>query len=64
MLNLDRTLLARALTNIIENALHAMAGGGAPTIAASAAYSRAVRLSVADTGAGMDEDALRRIFEP
>ena len=30
---IDRTLFARALTNVIENALHAMPGGGAITIA-------------------------------
>jgi signal transduction histidine kinase len=59
----DRTLLSRALTNIIENALHAMPGGGALAITARADAST-VRLSVADTGSGMDEEALRRIFEP
>jgi signal transduction histidine kinase len=30
--NIDRTLFARALTNVIENALHAMPGGGRLTI--------------------------------
>jgi signal transduction histidine kinase len=59
----DRVLLARAITNMIENALHAMPGSGTLTIAAAAAGSR-IRLSVADTGTGMDREALRRIFEP
>ena len=59
----DRVLLARALTNMIENALHAMPGGGALTIKAVAGPS-SIRLSVADTGTGMDPEALRRIFEP
>jgi signal transduction histidine kinase len=59
----DRVLLARALTNMIENALHAMPGGGTLTIAAAAVAS-AIRISVADTGTGMDPEALRRIFEP
>ena len=59
----DRVLLARALTNMIENALHAMPGGGTLTIKAEAGPS-SIRLSVRDTGTGMDAEALRRIFEP
>jgi nitrogen fixation/metabolism regulation signal transduction histidine kinase len=59
----DRTLLARALTNMIENALHAMPGSGTLAIKAVAAGST-IRLSVTDTGTGMDAEALRRIFEP
>ncbi len=63
MVVIDRVLLARAITNMIENALHAMPGGGTLTIRAEAAPST-IRLSVADTGTGMDPEALRRIFEP
>jgi signal transduction histidine kinase len=59
----DRVLLARAITNMMENALHAMPGGGSLTIKAEAGPST-MRLSVADTGSGMDPEALRRIFEP
>src|SRR4029079_2467255 len=59
----DRTLLSRALTNIIENALHAMPGTGSLT-AKAAAGPTSIRLSVSDTGTGMDQEALRRIFEP
>jgi signal transduction histidine kinase len=59
----DRVLLARAITNMIENALHAMPGGGTLTIKAVGLPS-SIRLSVADTGTGMDPEALRRIFEP
>jgi signal transduction histidine kinase len=59
----DRVLLSRAITNMMENALHAMPGGGTLTITAEAAAS-VVRLSVSDTGTGMDAEALRRIFEP
>ena len=63
ILLLDRTLTARALTNIIENALHAMPSQGVLHIAARREDS-AVRLSVTDTGVGMGEDALAHIFEP
>jgi len=34
-ISIDRTLFSRALTNVIENALHAMPGGGRLVIAAS-----------------------------
>jgi signal transduction histidine kinase len=61
--HVDRTLIARALSNIVENALHAMPGTGSLTIDA-AAEPDAVRLSVTDTGVGMDEEALGRVFEP
>ena len=76
--SLDRTLFARALTNLIENALFAMPGGGrltittrpaSPTSVASGSGSpvphpQPLIVTVADTGAGMDAEALKRIFEP
>jgi signal transduction histidine kinase len=63
----DRTLFARALTNVIENALHAMPGGGTLTISAERdgrPSKDAVRVQIRDTGVGMDADAVARIFEP
>jgi signal transduction histidine kinase len=76
---IDRTLFGRALANVIENALHAMPGGGALAIRAYAskppvspaagapkadARPRAVIVEIADTGVGMDPDAIARVFEP
>jgi signal transduction histidine kinase len=61
--SIDRTLISRALVNIVENALHAMPGTGALTVRASQ-NGRAVRISVSDTGIGMDAEALARAFEP
>ena len=61
--HVDRTLIARALSNIVENALHAMPGTGTLTLGA-AIEPDAVRLYVTDTGAGMDAEALARVFEP
>ena len=63
-LRIDRMLIGRALTNIIENALHAMPGGGTLTIDAALAPYQSVQLRVTDTGVGMDTEAIGRIFEP
>lgn len=63
---IDRTLFSRALTNVIENALHAMPGQGRLAITAKLdpqAPGRVV-MTIADTGVGMDREALARIFEP
>jgi nitrogen fixation/metabolism regulation signal transduction histidine kinase len=59
----DRTLLARALVNVVENALHAMPSGGRLTLATQA-VDHAIRIDVADTGVGMDDEARARLFEP
>ncbi len=62
-MQVDRTLIGRALTNVIENALHAMPGNGLLQVRADHVEGH-VRIRVADTGAGMDEEALARAFEP
>ena len=59
----DRTLIARALANIVENALHAMPGKGTLTLDAVERDAQVI-LEASDTGVGMDEDALARVFEP
>ena len=59
----DRTLVARALANIIENALHAMPNRGSLTIDARV-EDGSIALTVTDTGVGIDEGALGRVFEP
>jgi two-component system, NtrC family, nitrogen regulation sensor histidine kinase NtrY len=63
---IDRTLFARALTNIIENALHAMPGAGQLRIALRATSDpmSAVVVEIRDTGVGMDPADAARIFEP
>ena len=61
--HIDRTLITRSLTNIVENALHAMGTRGTLTIVATRDED-SVRIRVSDTGAGMDAAALARAFEP
>ncbi len=61
----DRALVGRALTNLVDNALHAMPTSGDLYVAARAAQDGlAVHIEVRDTGAGMDPAALQRVFEP
>ena len=62
-ISIDRTLFARALTNVIENALHAMPGEGRLTLDSRQSTDR-IRVEVTDSGVGMDADALAKIFEP
>jgi signal transduction histidine kinase len=63
---IDRTLFARALTNVIENALHAMPGGGRLTIDSRPGNGeeRSVAVQISDSGVGMDPEAAAKIFEP
>jgi nitrogen fixation/metabolism regulation signal transduction histidine kinase len=63
-LRVDRMLVGRAMTNVIENALHAMPSGGTLTIDAALAPNRMAQLRITDTGIGMDAEALAKIFEP
>jgi two-component system nitrogen regulation sensor histidine kinase NtrY len=63
MVPLDRVLVGRALVNIVENALHAMPGGGTLTVRTDTVDST-VRVLVSDTGVGMDDAGRARLFEP
>lgn len=74
---LDRDDLANAILNITINARHAMPNGGVLTIETrrqkilqkqaekrKIAPGEYVELSITDTGVGMDEETVGRIFEP
>ena len=74
----DRGMMQQVVMNLSVNGRDAMADGGTLTIATTAAEfdepvgperlgrraGRFVRLTVRDTGCGMDEATLKRIFEP
>jgi signal transduction histidine kinase len=64
LLTIDRTLFARALTNIIENALYAMPGTGRLSIAVRRTSGGTTEVEVTDTGVGMDDEALSKLFQP
>lgn len=63
MLRYDPELMHRALVNLIRNALEAMERGGTLTLAAES-DGEAVRLAVRDTGPGISNDSIDRIFNP
>ena len=60
---LDPVLIQRAITNIIENALHAMPDEGTLSIGVGRGPGR-LRLIIRDSGVGLEPDVLARIFEP
>jgi signal transduction histidine kinase len=72
MINVDRTLLGRAITNVFENALHAMPGTGRLITRVRTGLEDgpgriqrpAVIIEITDTGIGMDAESMAKIFEP
>lgn len=63
--DVDRMLLVRALDNMVRNAAEAMPAGGTVTIATMLQNEgQMVCIQVRDTGCGMDEATLARIWEP
>jgi signal transduction histidine kinase len=59
----DRDLLARALGNLVANALEAMPDGGTLAVK-TRAVGEGVALEVSDTGPGLTEEQRTRLFTP
>jgi len=60
---IDATQMQQMLVNLIKNAMQSMTKGGTLTLATGES-SEGVWLSVADTGCGIADEQLKRIFEP
>jgi signal transduction histidine kinase len=60
---LDSLKVQRLLENLIRNAVEAMPGGGKLTVSAERA-GESIEIRVKDTGAGIEPDALGRLFKP
>jgi len=60
----DRRLIARAIVNLVENALQAVGERGAVTVRLRRGGPGRVEIEVADSGPGIDPEIRDRIFEP
>ncbi|MCA9517727.1 MAG: response regulator, partial [Myxococcales bacterium] len=60
----DPAQLERVLVNLVANARDATPAGGVVTLATADGDDDTVRLSVSDTGVGMEPAVAERIFEP
>jgi two-component system sensor histidine kinase HydH len=61
---IDKDKITQVLLNLYLNALEAMDKGGTLTVAVLPHEGRMVRIDVIDTGRGIDEKDLARIFDP
>jgi PAS domain S-box-containing protein len=59
----DPEKLKQVVLNLVMNALESMPGGGTLTVRVASEDGQAL-LSVADTGTGIDPDALAHVFDP
>src|SRR2546430_4807951 len=62
-IDIDLSRFARALGNVIENAIHAMPRGGALTVTIDL-MDEHVALRISDTGIGIAPELLATLFEP
>ncbi|MBI9096109.1 MAG: GHKL domain-containing protein [Sphaerochaeta sp.] len=62
-LEFDENLIKQVLLNLIKNAMNAMEQGGRLTLHARQDGNQ-VLISVQDTGIGMDDETMQKIFEP
>jgi signal transduction histidine kinase len=62
-LRANREAILKVLTNLVENALQAMGGGGRVELSAWVQGDRAI-LRVEDEGPGIPSDVEERLFEP
>jgi two-component system, sporulation sensor kinase E len=60
---IDPTQMQQALVNLVKNAMQAMTRGGTLTLL-TGDNDEAVWVSVADTGGGIPQEQINRIFEP
>lgn len=62
--DVDRQLIYRMLLNVLLNALQAMEQGGQLVVTTDPFGHDRVKITIADTGLGMDEKKIEQIFKP
>jgi signal transduction histidine kinase len=62
-MSLDARELKKAILNLVVNGLDAMEDGGTLTVRTARSEEGGVRIEIADTGCGMDEETRARLFE-
>lgn len=60
---MDAGQIKQALVNLVKNAIQAMTSGGELTLQTGSA-KEGVWITVADTGGGIDDEKIKRIFDP
>jgi signal transduction histidine kinase len=63
-LAVDPDMIRRAIINLVGNAVDAMSGGGELRIVGAMQEEGGYRLEIRDTGIGISEEDLERLFEP
>jgi len=63
-INVDSGELQQVFFNIINNAIHAMQGGGTLTITTRLYNNDTVEICISDTGSGIKREHRNRIFDP
>ena len=62
-INVDRERVTQALINVVTNSLHAMEGGGHLTVKTFPARKGWVGVSVSDTGRGISQEEIEKVFD-
>jgi two-component system, NtrC family, sensor histidine kinase HydH len=63
-LDVDFDKITQVLLNLYLNALEAMEPGGVLSVSCAQEEGRGVRISIKDTGAGIDKEHLEHVFDP
>jgi signal transduction histidine kinase len=61
---MDMDKLQQALLNFIKNAVESISDGGRVTITVTPERKDGIKIAIADTGCGMTEEEIERIFSP
>lgn len=63
LVDIDRSWISMALTNVLNNAVRFTPPGGQITLAAAVPNTTEVWVTVTDTGVGLPPETLERVFE-